>query len=110
MITRKILPAVLGVVMLGTPVLAGNTYNAATPSGQPAQHEKKVVAMTPAEQCTSLETQFDAAIKTHGNAAKANEAKTMRTEGGNLCASGKQAEGIAKLEHALKDLGVKVKG
>ncbi len=108
--TRKLMPAVLGAVMLSTPVLAGGTYNAATPSGQPAQHEGKIVAMTSAEQCSSLEKQFDAAIKTHGNAARANEAKTMRTEGGNLCASGKQAEGIAKLEQALNDLGVKVKG
>ena len=33
----------------------------------------------------------------------------MRADGGNLCASGKQAEGIAKLEQALKNLGVKAK-
>jgi len=104
--TRMIAPAVLSVAMLSTPVLAGGNYGTAMPSTQKIQ---KVAAMTPAEKCMSLEKQFDAAIKSHGKAAKANAAKAMRTEGENLCASGKRIEGIAKLEKALKDLGVKVK-
>jgi len=101
--TRMIVPALLSAVMFSTPVLAAGAYEAA-PQAQ------KTAAMTPADQCRSLETQFDAAIKTHGTAAKASEAKAMRTEGGNLCASGKQADGIVKLEQALRDLGVKTKG
>jgi hypothetical protein len=33
----------------------------------------------------------------------------MRTEGGNLCAGGKQADGVTKLQQAIKALGVKPK-
>lgn len=105
--TRLIVPAILCAVMLSAPVLAAGSYGTAMPS---TQHTQKAAAMTPTEKCTSLEKQFDKAIKTHGKAAMANDAKTMRTDGGNLCASGKQVDGIAKLEQALKDLGVKVKG
>jgi len=101
-----IVPAVLSVVMLSTPVLAAGSYGTATP---PTQHAQKAATMTPAAKCVDLEKQFDAAIKMHGKAAKANEAKTMRTDAGKLCADGKHGEGIAKLEQALKDLGVKVK-
>lgn len=104
--TRMIVPAILSAVMLSTPVLAAGNYGNATP---PAHQPYKVAAMTLAEQCTALEQQFDAAIKTHEKAAKAIEAKAMRTAGGNFCASGKYADGVAKLEQALKDLGVKAK-
>lgn len=103
--TRLIVPAVLSAVMLSTPVLAGS-YGTASPSTQPTQ---KAAAMTPAEKCTDLQKQFDEAIKTHGSAAKAAQAKTLRSEAAGLCTSGKDAEGIAKLEQAMKDLGVKVK-
>lgn len=101
-----IVPAILSAVMLSAPVLAASSYSTAKPTGS---HNFQTAAMTPAEQCTSLQQQFDEAIKTHEKAAKATEAKTMRTEGGNLCASGKQADGAAKLEQALKALGVKPK-
>lgn len=106
MITRMIVPALLSAVMFTTPVLAAGSYGAMTPA---TQHTQKAAAMTPAEKCTNLEKQFDSAIKKHEKAAKAGEAKTLRTEGGNLCASGKHAEGVAKLEQALKDIGVKSK-
>lgn len=104
--TRMIVPAILSAVMLSTPVLAGGNYGTAMPS---TQHTQKAAAMTSAEKCTALQKQFDDAIKTHGKAQKATEAKTMREEGGNLCTSGKADEGVAKLETALKDLGVKPK-
>lgn len=60
-----------------------------------------------ASQCTKLEAQFDGAIKSHGSAAKAAEAKLLRQEGGQLCASGKAAAGVKKLEQALSDIGEK---
>lgn len=63
--------------------------------------------MTPVQQCTALQKQFDQAIVTHGSAAKAGEAKTLRTEAGNLCKAGKAADGVKKLESALNDIGVK---
>jgi hypothetical protein len=63
--------------------------------------------MTPAQQCTALQKQFDQEIVKHGTAAKAGEAKILRTDAGKLCTSGKDADGVKKLEQALNDIGVK---
>jgi len=105
--TRLIVPAVLSAVMISAPVLAGTTtYDKMAPSGHPVA---KTAMVTPAARCTILESQFDAAIKTHESAAKANWAKTMRTEGGRLCASGNQSRGIVKLRDAIEDIGVKAR-
>ena len=62
---------------------------------------------TPAQQCTALEKQFDQQIVNHATAAKAAEAKTLRTEAEKLCYSGKAPDGVKKLEQALNDIGVK---
>lgn len=62
---------------------------------------------TPAKQCTTLEHQFDTAIKKHANAPKATDAKQARADGGDMCKSGKQADGVKKLQEAIKDLGLK---
>jgi hypothetical protein len=105
--TRMIVPAILSAVMLSTPVLAAGNSNP-TPVSQPSP--QKGASMTPAEKCASLEKQFDAAVVSHEKAARITEAQSMRSEGGNLCASGKYDAGIAKLDQALKDLGVNVKG
>ncbi|HVI86733.1 MAG TPA: hypothetical protein VM659_00445 [Dongiaceae bacterium] len=64
-------------------------------------------ATTPAQQCTTLEKQFDAAIKKHATAPKAADAKTARSAGGDLCKSGSAADGVKKLQEAVKDLGLK---
>jgi hypothetical protein len=64
-------------------------------------------SMTPAQQCTSLENQFDQEIVKHATASKAAQAKTLRTDAGKLCQSGKNDDGVKKLKQALKDLGVK---
>lgn len=63
--------------------------------------------MTPAQQCTALEKQFDQEIVKHATAAKAAQAKTLRTDGGKLCQIGKNDDGVKKLKQALKDIGVK---
>jgi hypothetical protein len=63
--------------------------------------------MTPAQKCTALEKQFDGAIKTHGTAAKAPDARTLRADAGGLCTSGKAEDGVMKLQQALNDIGVK---
>jgi len=66
------------------------------------------VAVTPStERCTALESQFDTEIKAHAGAKKASAAKTLRQRGGQLCAAGKPADGVKKLEQALNDIGVK---
>lgn len=61
---------------------------------------------TPAE-CTALQGRFDTAIKTHQSNPGAAKAKDLRAEGGKLCAAGKTAEGVKKLEEALGDIGQK---
>jgi hypothetical protein len=63
--------------------------------------------MTLAQQCSALQKQFDQEIVKHGTAAKAGEAKTLRAEAGKLCVSGKDADGVKKLEQALNDIGMK---
>lgn len=69
-------------------------------------HLQLAATMSMAEKCTTLEQQFDAAIKTKGSMSKAAEAKTLRTEASALCAGSKQSEGVSKLQQALKDIGV----
>jgi len=64
-------------------------------------------SMTPAQQCTALEKQFDQEILKHATASKAAAAKTLRTDGGKLCQTGKSDDGVKKLKQALKDIGVK---
>ncbi len=100
---RSIVPAIMAAVMLSSPVLAAGNY------GSSAETPKIAAVKTSAEKCTILEKEFDAAIVKHEKAAKAADAKQLRAEGGTLCAGGKQDEGVAKLEAAMKDLGVKVK-
>jgi uncharacterized protein YdbL (DUF1318 family) len=66
--------------------------------------------LTPAQQCSKLEKQFDGAIKKHANDAKAADAKAARAEGGDLCKSAdKKADGVKKLQEAVTDLGLKPK-
>jgi hypothetical protein len=64
-------------------------------------------SMTPAQQCTALEKQFDQQITKHTASAKYGTAKSLRSDGGKLCLSGNSAEGVKKLEQALNDIGVK---
>jgi hypothetical protein len=67
-----------------------------------------VFAATPAAaapaSCSSLEAQFDRDVmKT--TSADANKARSLRAEGGKLCSEGKSADGIKKLNEAIKLLG-----
>jgi len=64
-------------------------------------------SMSPAQQCTALENQFDQEIVKHATASKAAAAKTLRVDAGKLCQSGKNDDGVKKLKQALKDIGVK---
>jgi hypothetical protein len=64
-------------------------------------------SVTPAQQCTALEKQFDQQITKHTTSAKFATAKALRTDGGKLCLGGKPADGLKKLEQALNDIGVK---
>lgn len=101
-------PALAAVLALvGTAAMAGAMP--AYPGFGPAadNHLTKIASNNSASQCTALETQFDGAIKSHETSSKAAAAKTLRQDGGQLCASGKTNDGIKKLEQALNDIGVK---
>ena len=106
--TRVLIPAILSAVMLSVPVLAASsspTSSVSTHKMNSGQSAQKLAAMTLAERCTALEHQLDGAIKAHSTSAKIKDVKAMRSEGGSLCASGKQIDGTQKLEQALKVLG-----
>ena len=64
-------------------------------------------SMSPAQQCTALENQFDREIVKHAAASKAAVAMTLRVDAGKLCRNGNNDDGVKKLEQALKDIGVK---
>jgi hypothetical protein len=59
-----------------------------------------------AEDCTSLQQQFDQAIVQHSTAPKASQAKNLYTQAGKLCKAGKYKSGVAKYDAAFKDIGV----
>jgi O-acetylhomoserine/O-acetylserine sulfhydrylase-like pyridoxal-dependent enzyme len=102
MLIRTSIVTGLAAILLSTAALADSTPATSTVKPKPTQNTQKM-----ADRCSALETQFDQAITTHGNAAKAAAAKSLRTKGGTLCSSNKQASGIKNLQQALKDLGVK---
>lgn len=62
---------------------------------------------TPAS-CSSLQTQFDKEVL-RTTSAEANKARNLRAEGAKLCSEGKNAEGIKKLNEAIKMLGTSVR-
>ena len=110
---------VLGVALATALLIAGSSAFAAQTDQASQTNPKHGITMhagdskdtakaeaTPAE-CTALQTRFDAAIKTHQSSPGAAKARDLRAEGGKLCAAGKTAEGVKKLEEALGDIGQK---
>jgi hypothetical protein len=108
MITRMVVPAIMASILLATPAMAAKfqPQNAYTKMTAPAGHAQLAATMTAAERCAALESQFDSVITSHESAAKASAAKTLRSEAGQLCENRSHVQGIAKLENALRDLGV----
>jgi hypothetical protein len=92
MTIRKIITAVSAAV-----ILAPAAFGATTPAP----------AATPAAQCDSLQKQYQTAAAANSTNPNAAKAKKMASEGEKLCKEGKPADGVKKLEHALKELGVK---
>ena len=96
--------------LLAASVGAGNALGASTTKPVPAKPQvsqplRKVT--TPAQRCTKLETQFDAALTTHGDAKNLTAAQKLRADGEHLCEEGQHAAGALRLAKALIDLGVK---
>ena len=102
MLIRTSLFTGLAAILLSGAALADSTPAVPAAKPKPTEHSQQL-----ADRCAALEIQFDQAIKTHGNATKAANAKSLRSKGGSLCSSNNQASGIKTLEQALKDLGVK---
>ena len=101
---RSIVPVVLAAMLLSTPVLAGDHDTRDRVENMPYRGPA-TMALT--QQCASLQTQFDKMIGGHEHAAKADEAKAMRAYGGNLCRQGREADGVAQLKLAIKNIGEK---
>jgi hypothetical protein len=92
MTIRKIITAVSAAV-----ILAPAAFGATTPAP----------AATPAAQCDSLQKQYQTAAAANSTNPNAAKAKKSAEAGEKLCKEGKPADGVKKLEHALKELGVK---
>jgi hypothetical protein len=92
MTIRKIITAVSAAV-----ILAPAAFGATTPAP----------ATTPAAQCDSLQKQYQTAAAANSTNPNAAKAKKSAEAGEKLCKEGKPADGVKKLEHALKELGVK---
>jgi hypothetical protein len=106
--SQIILAAAMSALMLSPAAFAGSAKT--TPSADPAaKNYVQVAAMTPAEQCTALEGQWQKespALKSH---AKYAAAEKLADQGKQLCTAGKAKDGAAKFEEALKDIGLKPK-
>jgi hypothetical protein len=98
MLVRTLIGACALALALSPAAFAASASSAAAKSAKQTKQ---------AERCIELERQFDAEVATHGDVEKIAEARRLRDDGGKLCASGKHASAVRKLESALKDLGVK---
>jgi hypothetical protein len=98
MTIRKIITAVTAAA-----VLAPAAFGATTPA--PAAAASPAIA--PAAHCDSLQRQYNTAAVANATNPNAAKAKHAAAEGEKLCKEGKPADGVKKLEHALKELGVK---
>lgn len=79
-----------------------------TPRGLSHSHVTNMAtnAEFTAQHCAALQNQFDGATKSGAASDKATAALTLRQEGAQLCAAGKNVAGVGKLEQALQEIGV----
>jgi ATPase subunit of ABC transporter with duplicated ATPase domains len=103
---RFALPAILAAAVLSMPVLAASRQ-VPQEHGADKMRTARGAVMTPAEHCKALEQQFDNTTATREGERKAEEARLLRKEGGEMCAAGRYDEGIAKIQAALTDIGVR---
>lgn len=106
--SQIVLAAAVSALILSPAAFAGSTKT--TPSENPATtNHVQLANMTPAEQCTALEGQWQKDGMAHKSNAKFAAAEKLADQGKQLCTTGKANNGIAKLEQALKDIGLKPK-
>jgi len=71
------------------------------------QLERNSTAMvSQMERCKIYERRFDDSVASHQSAAKIDEARTLRIEGGKSCGDGDYSTGVHKLHEALNRIGV----
>jgi hypothetical protein len=83
----------------GTPLVPLRT------TAKPEVHHH-LAASTPSAQCTALEDQFSKVEGAHKTMKTFSDAVKLRDQGKSLCAASKSADGVKKLEQALKMIGV----
>jgi methionine-rich copper-binding protein CopC len=88
-------------------ILAPAAFGATTPAPSTAQGAAPAATAMPAAHCDSLQKQYQSAAVSNSSNPNAAKARKTATEGEKLCREGKSADGVKKLEHALKELGVK---
>ena len=104
--SQIVLAVAVSALILSPAAFAGSTKT--TPSENPAAtNHVQLASMTPAEQCTALEGQWQKDGMAHKSNAKFAAAEKLADQGKQLCTSGKANDGVAKLEQALKDIGLK---
>lgn len=101
--SRLLLASALGALLLASPAFAANS------NGPTAKSNMQLAAMSPAEQCTALEGQWQKDGMALKSNAKFAAAEKLVAEGRALCAEGKPVDGVAKLGQALRDVGLKPK-
>lgn len=79
-------------------------------AASPATAKSASAAVSSATACRALQQQWDRVAARHRNDAGFVPARELRFEGGELCFNGRPVAGIAKLEQALEDIGVKPRG
>lgn len=91
--SRILIGAALAAMLSGSPAFAGT--------------------ISPQQQCTDLEQQFDrsipkAEVSSHHNGfgPPVMAGRTLRHDGARLCKNGDSADGIKDLQQALVDIGV----
>jgi len=100
---RVISLAMAAALLTAPAAFAANSQSAVTPTAAKARS----AAHSTAEACSVLQRQWDQVALQHKNDAKFAPARELRYEGGRLCSGGKTAAGTAKLEQAIKDIGLK---
>jgi hypothetical protein len=98
----------LSLAVLGTPIMVTVAAGQGTSETGTSHDERTMTGpgMDPMQECDFLQNRFDANIPEHASDPNAQQAKDLRAEGGRLCGEGKSDEGVAKLQDALKAIGV----
>lgn len=100
---RLVMLAAASAMMLSATAFAASSSTGTVTKSSNTQ----IAAMTTAQQCTALEQQWTKDSPMKKSNAMYNAAEKLATQGKKDCSGGKAADGVAKLEQAIKDIGLK---